>query len=216
MKIFKELKELKKPIIVGVIAALIANFILNLVTPIPALIIKFWNDTTFELWNNIVVLFNDILELSVINIIALTIGAGAFIWNMKKRKPVEIKRDIHLLNALHYIAFGSWDLQNLDSETPGADSFISALNKAAVAVRQAGRDGDLPVWGSDSRNTPLEPIDPLFWQHNGIENWEMLKDDPHKLRTEVKEGRQGAVFSDLMTCKTKVEELWPEPILSKK
>lgn len=143
-------------------------------------------------------------------------------WKKNSSKPLinsavlsvsPVVRDVWLLNAIHYVAFGSWQLKEWESLSGN----IGKLSDASDKIRQRARDGDLPIWGSRSGSQVLNPIDAEFWAYHGIEWFSLLKGETEELTTELKEvGYRSLVERQvrLMTSRTKVEELWPSGNIS--
>jgi hypothetical protein len=58
-----------------------------------------------------------------------------------------VDRDTWLLNAIHYVAFGSWTIREWHNVDEAADS-LNGIYGAVAKIRQASRDGTLPVWAA--------------------------------------------------------------------
>ncbi|MDX1486579.1 MAG: hypothetical protein R3268_00155 [Acidiferrobacterales bacterium] len=136
--------------------------------------------------------------------ILLSVG---ILWPRARRVPVtEGKHDVWLLDAIKYVAFGSWDV-SIGME---ADHF-SSVHDAEVRVIQAAVDGDLPVWGKKGFSGPLLSIPAEYWEFYGLEWRNILADQPGELTTEQKVHGQihgDGVRRELKTSKAVVERLF--------
>jgi len=121
-------------------------------------------------------------------------------------EPVPICRDVWLLDAIHYVAFKSWEVV----EWNNLGEKLRILGAAEEDVRQRARDGDLPIWGREGFSGTLNPIPPEYWEYYGLEWGSLLKGEAEEFQTELtKHARSVGIRRSLMTSKSKVEELWP-------
>ena len=122
----------------------------------------------------------------------------------------KVERDVWLLDAIHYIVFGSWDSlpENLEAE-----NYLVVMDKAKQELQQNAFDGLLPVWGKGLMASTFRKIEPEVWEHNIIDLESLLKDEPEELKISMANIFGSATgFNHLMTSKAKVEELWHAPI----
>lgn len=132
-----------------------------------------------------------------------------------EKQPLAVERDVWVLDAFYYIAFGSWDVPDWrgdddkwPDDMPGA---IDAFFRASQGIQQYAVDGKLPIWGRTGFSGPQVKIPPRYWEYHGFSELKVFTADREDLATEVE--RPGykpmAIYHGLMTSKAKVEELWP-------
>lgn len=121
------------------------------------------------------------------------------------------ERDVSVLSALHYIAFGDWTVRRWLTEShPAGDA--ERLGEADDAFRQAAADGLLPVWGRPRGTSIYEPIPADYWRACGVEWLAVLSGDEGRIITEVREpGYRSLVppYDAPMTGREAVERVWP-------
>ena len=100
----------------------------------------------------------------------------------------------------------------MDQREPSASPFVGS-NRGLD--RQLAYDGKLPIWGKKFAGDTWRPIPPAFWADHQLDWFGYLKGTPEDLKTTAagaypgdKSGMQHT-WSELMTSKAKVEELWP-------
>lgn len=117
-------------------------------------------------------------------------------------------RDASVLDALYYVAFGSWRRKPW-GEMGG---LTGELTRAGNEIRQKARDGELPMWGASPGSEIQNPIDPDYWAYFGIDFPSIIRGKPEVVGTELKESGvkvNAGKLVWLMTNKSTVERLWP-------
>ena len=120
--------------------------------------------------------------------------------------PQESRPDVFVLDALHYLAFGSWERLEWDDMAENADS----LNNATHALKQAAWNGEIQVWGRESaEGGPLVAIPADHWGTHEIDFYGVLKGMPEAVKSDPisqKPDRMTA-YHHLMTDRAGGEEL---------
>ena len=133
-------------------------------------------------------------------------GGATFEWSetQPRAKPSgRPRRDVWVLNALHFIAFGSWKLQD-GGLAPGQGL---DLIRAMRALEQAALDGDVPIWGKDPLGNKYVLIEPAKWEHIEIREKAVLDADPKRVYARRKHGNVlPSTYNELKTSKAKVLE----------
>lgn len=132
-------------------------------------------------------------------------GAPARWWARLRPRPVE--RDVWLADALHYAAYGTWDLSK-EPELTGAN--ITAMHQASEQARQYGLDDALPIWGCDGFSGPWKRLPAEYWEFYQIDQSGLMKGEREDLQTEATRKLQSIsepVYRALMTSRAAVERL---------
>lgn len=119
-----------------------------------------------------------------------------------------ISRDMPILDAIYYAAFGETDP---DIDALRAAEHVNSIGRAIEELRQYARDGELQVWGRKSRTAPYELIPKEYWSKYSIDFLGILRES-EEISTDLSEAiipTTDAKYISLMTCQTKVRELWP-------
>lgn len=118
----------------------------------------------------------------------------------------KVERDVWLLHAVHYIAFGSSEFV----EIPLEEVQLTAGHQAQDEIRQKAFDGSLPVWGIIGSGGLFKPIPKEYWEHHYLKALIFAINDPEGFCTKGN-GLESdhTIYNSLMTSKAKVEELWP-------
>lgn len=124
-------------------------------------------------------------------------------------------RNVPLLDAIWRIHLGRWgDRADYGNDLSARFSF----EKTTSNIRQAARDGKLPVWGIRQRGNTFDPIPLDFSSTHDIEAGYVINPQVKDTWVYVKEPTEiGQVrysrtqdWSNFMTSREVVEELWPE------
>ena len=140
----------------------------------------------------------------------LLLGVGVVLLFYKpseqKIKSKQVERDVWLLHAVHYIAFGSSEFV----EIPFEEVQLTAGHQAQDEIRQKAFDGSLPVWGIIGSGGLFKPIPKEYWEHHYLKALIFAINDPEGFCTKGN-GLESdhTIYNSLMTSKAKVEELWP-------
>ena len=114
--------------------------------------------------------------------------------------------------AVRCLTCGTWE-GNWERITIGGGTSPrewTAIYRKLDEVRQSALDGKLPIWGAQYRHdNVVMPIEPAYWRQCGFEETTLLGDQADDFRTAEVDGLPR--YYRLMTSKTKVEELWPNP-----
>jgi len=127
-------------------------------------------------------------------------------------KPIEspitkaVERDVWLLYAVHYIAYGSWAF----IEIPLDEDHLTAGHQALDEIRQKAFDKDLPVWGRIGQGPLFKQIQKEHWEDHSFESLSFIVNKPEEFCTKYYGNESDyTIYNSLMTSKAKVEELWP-------
>ena len=115
-----------------------------------------------------------------------------------------IERDVWLLDAVYFVAFGKWEIpDNLPPEPE-----LSAINRALNEVRQWALDGQLTIWGKARENEPWQKIQPEYWKDFSLDILEALRGNPEYFGTQLATigFANSADMVALMTCRAQVEK----------
>lgn len=128
--------------------------------------------------------------------------------DVKSLKNHDNEYDTWLLDAINYVAFGSWN--DVRNEINLAER-ITKISDATNKVIQKICDGVLRVYGTETfSSVPLIPIEKQYWRKYGINFLMVAKNIPEELTTEARtHDRSYGVRRNLKTSKQRVEELWP-------
>lgn len=125
-----------------------------------------------------------------------------------------LQRDAWLIEGIYYIASGEWAVRN---ELPEIEPEITAIYSAASKVRQAARDGVLPIWGRESLSEPYEEILPEYWKFYRFDEFDLLRGNSEEFKSalarRVRSISHGPHIS-LKTNRSKVEELRRTEVMS--
>jgi len=118
----------------------------------------------------------------------------------------KVERDVWLLNAVHYIAFGSWEFTEINLN----EANWTAGHDAQMEIKQMAFDGRLPVWGIIGSGELFKPIPKEYWEHHYLKGLIFVINDPEGFCTEVDGlASDHTIYNSLKASKAKVEELWP-------
>lgn len=127
-------------------------------------------------------------------------------------KPIEspttkaVERDVWLLYAVHYIAYGSWTF----IENPLDEDHLTAGHQALDEIRQKAFDKDLPVWGRIGQGPLFKQIQKEHWEDHSFKSLSFIVNKPEEFCTKYYGNESDyTIYNSLMTSKAKVEELWP-------
>lgn len=122
----------------------------------------------------------------------------------------KVERDTSIYDAVNFIAFGTWIHQEWHGEEAPTGR-VNALGRAANLIRQAARDGKIPIWGKVGIHGTLDPIPAEYWQYAQIDFLSLLRPNANDARTELTSSAQPNVgpFNSLMTSRSAVEAEWP-------
>lgn len=119
---------------------------------------------------------------------------------------LKVERDVWLLIAVHYIAYGSWKF----IEIPLDEDHITAGHQALDEIRQKAFDGELTVWGRIGQGPLFKQIQKEHWEDHGFESLSFIVNKPEDYCTKYYGNESDyTIYNSLMTSKAKVEELWP-------
>ena len=138
----------------------------------------------------------------------LFVGVGLLFYKPsgQKIKSKQVERDVWLLHAVHYIAFGSSEFV----EIPLEEDQLTAGHQAQDEIRQKAFDGSLPVWGIIGSGELFKPIPKEYWEHHYLKALIFAINDPEGFCTKG-DGPESdhTIYNSLMTSKAKIEEIWP-------
>lgn len=118
---------------------------------------------------------------------------------------VDVARDVWLLDALVYLAVGSW----IEPKKPFEQDWLRNMGLAAKLIRQKAVDEKITIWGRKSKLGVSIPLPKLYWQHYGINIESVMLGSRKHVKTEPREpggGRLG-VCHFLKTNKGQVEAI---------
>lgn len=122
--------------------------------------------------------------------------------------PMPPKHDKWLVDAVHYVATGSWDKQ-IDME-----NVVTGMNKSNQAIEllvQWAADGDLTIWGKGRFSGPVVRIEPDYWVNYGIHILRFFAGgEPEDLTTEHQRGQPSTVYRSLKVTSSEVAALCSE------
>lgn len=125
----------------------------------------------------------------------------------EETKEQRLEPDVWLYDAIHYVAFGSWE--GPDKEIDGAEYF-SIIVDAIQKMLQKARDGALPIWGRQVLAGPgtTSRINPDYWAPSQLD-----VHGPHGFfkgnKEEFRASTPGPItYRYLKTNKSQVEKLW--------
>jgi hypothetical protein len=131
----------------------------------------------------------------------------------------KLDRDVWLLEAIYYVAEGSWDSPNYLAKMVDEIEDPTYPNRVADASRnilQKAADGELQIWGKVNDRTPFTKIEPSYWNNHDLGFWEIIKgkSEAGKLESAAIGIAEGPIYGQLKTNRDKVEKLWPKSIKS--
>ena len=126
---------------------------------------------------------------------------------------LEAERNVWLLEAIYFVAEGSWDSHNFLAETVDEIEDPTYPNRVAGAsknILQKAADGELLIWGKVNDKSPFIKIEPSYWKNHELEYWGMFKckRDAGKLETAAIDIAEVHSYTQLKTSRAKIEELW--------
>jgi hypothetical protein len=146
----------------------------------------------------------------------LIAGFGMLAWpRVVKDSPREAARDVLLVDAIGRAFCGKWE--RVDWNTPGLGQAESDRLGELVMhqVRQLAYEGKLPLWGKKFATDIWRPIPPEFWKDHTLDWFGFLKGRPEGFGTAIVLARPGdgsnmqEQWSELMTSRARVEDIWP-------
>ena len=139
------------------------------------------------------------------------------LWRRAGKDPViqakSNKHDVSLLEAIHYVTSGKWGnvCKLVKSEDVlVSDEFIEQVAKAWRDIQQSAIDGDIRIWGLDSREHWILITDNTYWQRHWI-NWMQIM-----TADEENDWSLDDIFGDDYNDKTRQDELYHRYNTSKK
>lgn len=145
------------------------------------------------------------------------------LWRRAGKEPVkEVKSDKHnvsLLEAIHYVASGKWSNVHklVGSETVLVDDDeIDRIDRAWRDLEQAAIDGDIRIWGENSRSHWILITDNTYWKRHWI-NWMqiMTADEENDwglneiIGVDVNDrSKKDELYHKYNTSKQDIEKLW--------
>ncbi len=145
------------------------------------------------------------------------------LWRRARKEPVkEVKSDKHnvsLLEAIHYVASGKWSNVHklVGSETVLVDDdVIDGISRAWRDLEQAAIDGDIRIWGENSRGHWIPITDKAYWKRHWI-NWMqiMTADEENDwglnevIGVDVNDrSKKDELYHKYNTSKQDIEKLW--------
>jgi len=145
------------------------------------------------------------------------------IWPKQKitgTAPVSDKHNVSLLEAIHYVASGKWGNVRaiLKSENVHVtNEEIKSIENAFDDIRQFAINGDIRIWGEDSKGHYMLIEDNTYWKRHWL-NWtqilaadnendwgldDLLGDNSND------QSRKDELYHKYRTSKQDIEKLWP-------
>ena len=113
-----------------------------------------------------------------------------------------VGRDLSVLEAVHFLAFGSWEIRDWDE----LDGKVMPIYSAANDIEQAALDNAIPIWGKRDFSGKYFLIPASDWGRYKIKDTSLLLNDPEKVYARRSDRKAlPAQYSALMTNKEKVE-----------
>lgn len=133
---------------------------------------------------------------------------GSLVGTLLDGEPVEetcaakAQRDVWLLDAIHFVAFGSWERR----EWNDLGGSLEILYTAAKDIEQAALDALVPIWGKQGFSGKYIGIAAMDWADYQIEDTSILRGDPEQLYARRTNKRSlPAQYGALKTSKAGIE-----------
>jgi hypothetical protein len=121
----------------------------------------------------------------------------------KPSAPKKVERDVWVLNAIHFIAFGSWEIEDRALASGQGLELVPIMR----ALEQAALDGKVPIWGKQPPRNKFVSIEPAIWEHLQIREQSVFSGNPARVYARRIYGNVlPARYDELMTSKIKIEE----------
>jgi hypothetical protein len=131
--------------------------------------------------------------------------------------PPAIERDVWLLDAIGRAFLGRWERITVEmfGDGVGQESANRLGDLVLNQMRQLAYDGKIRIWGKRFSTDVWREIPPTFWADHQLDWFGFLKGTPEEFKTTVTvswaidNSKVSETWSELMTSRAQVEQLWP-------